>query len=324
VELALNPKPEHQSSAQSPLIAILGPTGSGKTALSLALGFKLDGEIVNCDSVAMYREFDVGTAKPSLAERAQIPHHLFDYVDPNEDVTAGEYARQAREVLAEIRARDRLPIVVGGTGLYLRGLLEGLFPGPQRSEELRERLRDRAQARGSGYLHKILSRMDRAAATKIHPNDAPKLIRAIEVCLASRQKMSELWQQGRDPLQGFRVLRIGLDPERALLYDRINQRAERMFKSGLVDETERLLHKYGGSARPMNSLAYKQAAQFLRGELSREQALAAAKQAHRNYAKRQMTWFRKEPGVTWLNGFGDDPSVQNQALQIVERFIDGT
>ena len=325
MELALNAEPERdsssESSVQSPLLVILGPTGSGKTALSLALARKFDGEIVNCDSVAMYREFDIGTAKPSLAERAQVPHHLFDYVDPTEDLTAGEYARQAREVLPEIRSCHRLPIVVGGTGLYLRALLAGLFPGPQRSEELRERLRERAQARGSGYLHKILSRMDRAAATNIHPNDVPKLIRAIEVCLASRAKMSELWEQGRDPLQEFRIFRIGLDPNRALLYNRINQRAERMFESGLVEETERLLHKYGDSARPMNSLGYKQAAQFLRGELSRDQALAAAKQAHRNYAKRQMTWFRKEPDVTWLNGFGDDAAVRDQAIQITERFV---
>ena len=323
MELALNSKPEHQSSAKNPLIVILGPTGSGKTALSLALGLEFDGEIVNCDSVAMYREFDIGTAKPSAAERAQVPHHLFDYADPTQDVTAGEYARQAREILAEIRARDRLPIVVGGTGLYLRALLEGLFPGPQRSEQLREQLRERAQARGSGYLHKILSRMDRAAATNIHPNDAPKLIRAIEVCLASSEKMSELWEQGRDPLQGFRILRIGLDAERAPLYQRINQRAERMFESGLIEETERLLHKYGNSARLMNSLGYKQAAQFLRGDLSREQALAAVQQAHRNYAKRQMTWFRREPDVTWLNGFGDDAAVRDRAIQLAEEFVCG-
>ena len=306
------------------MVVILGPTGSGKTALSVALARKFDGEIVNCDSVALYREFDIGTAKPSPAERAQVPHHLFDYVDPTQDVTAGEYARRAREVLAEIRARNRVSIVVGGTGLYLRALLEGLFPGPQRSEELRERLRERVQQRGVGYLHKILVRLDQAAAAKVHPNDAPKLIRAIEVCLASRQKMSELWQQGRDPLQGFRILRLGLDPERALLYRRINERAKRMFDAGLIDETKRLLEKYGTAARPMNSLGYKQAAQFLRGELSRDQALAAAQQAHRNYAKRQMTWFRREPDVTWLKGFGDDASVREQALQIAEGFVCGT
>ncbi|HEV2468429.1 MAG TPA: tRNA (adenosine(37)-N6)-dimethylallyltransferase MiaA [Candidatus Sulfotelmatobacter sp.] len=301
-----------------PLLAvILGPTGSGKTALSLALAEEFGGEIVNCDSVAMYREFDIGTAKPSLAERAQAPHHLFDYVDPTRHVTAGEYAREARQVLAEINARTHLPIVVGGTGLYLRALLEGLFPGPQRSEELRERLRERAASRGSGYLHQILLRLDRETAGKIHPNDAPKLIRAIEVCLASGQKMSDLWRQGRDPLRGFRILRLGLDPERALLYERINRRAGEMFKAGLLEETKSLVEKYGTQARPLESLGYKQAAQFLRGELSLEQAVHAAQQGHRNYAKRQMTWFRREPEVRWLNGFGDEVWIQGKAVGLV-------
>jgi tRNA dimethylallyltransferase len=160
-----------------------------------------------------------------------------------------------------------------------------------------------------------LRRLDRAAAEKIHANDTPKLIRAIEVCLASRQKMTELWRQrGRDPLQGFRILRLGLDPERQALYGRINQRAQQMFEAGLVEETKRLLDKYGDAAGPLSSLGYKQAAQFLRGELTREQALQAAQQAHRNYAKRQITWFRREPQVIWLNGFGDDPRIQNEAM----------
>jgi tRNA dimethylallyltransferase len=297
------------------LVVVLGPTASGKTALSLALAERFQGEIVNCDSVAMYREFEIGTAKPSAAERARVPHHLLDFVDPAHYVTAGEYAREARKAIAEINGRGHLSVVVGGTGLYLRALFEGLFPGPKRSEELRKRLRERADARGSGYLHRILHRLDRAAAEKIHANDKPKLIRAIEICLASRQKMTELWQQkGRDPLRGFRILRLGLDPERNALYDRINQRAQRMFDSGLIEETQRLLHKYGASARPLASLGYKQVLQFLSGELTREQALQAAQQAHRNYAKRQLTWFRREPEVKWLNGFGDEPDVQRDAV----------
>ena len=297
------------------LVVILGPTASGKTALSIALAERFHGEIVNCDSVAMYREFDIGTAKPTAAERQRVPHHLFDCVDPAGHITAGEYARQARQALQEIAARKHLPIVVGGTGLYLRALLEGLFPGPQRSEELRERLRERVSDRGSNYLHRILTRLDQTAAEKIHSNDAPKLIRAIEVCFASRKKMTDLWQQGRDPLKGFRILRLGLDPDRAALYDRINRRAKEMFDQGLIEETDRFIEKYGTTPWPLSSLGYRQAAQVIRGELSHEQAITAAQQAHRNYAKRQMTWFRREPDVLWLKGFGDDAQVQNDAAQ---------
>jgi tRNA dimethylallyltransferase len=298
-----------------PLLAVvLGPTASGKTALSLALAKRFGGEIVNCDSVAMYREFDIGTAKPTADERARAPHHLLDCIEPTAHFTAGEYARRARQVLDEVKARGHLPILVGGTGLYLRALLEGLFPGPQRSEELRERLRERATRRGSDYLHLILLRLDRGAAERIHANDTPKLIRAIEVCLASRQKMTELWKQrGREPLPGFRILRLGLDPDRQALYERINRRAQQMFESGLVQETARLTEKYGDRVGPLSSLGYKQARQFLRGELTLEQALQAAQQAHRNYAKRQMTWFRREPEVQWLRGFGDDQQVQREA-----------
>jgi tRNA dimethylallyltransferase len=316
--------PNSEIAAARPLlVVILGPTASGKTALSLALADKFAGEIVNCDSVAMYREFDIGTAKPSAEERGRAPHHFVDCVEAAEYMTAGEYARRARPVLAKITGRRHLPIVVGGTGLYLRALLEGLFPGPQRSEELRERLREISGRRGPGHLHRILRRFDRVAAEKVHANDIPKLIRAIEVCVASskngsRQKMSELWQQGRDPLQGFRIVRVGLDPERAALYERINRRARQMFEAGLVEETERLLEKYGAGAQPLASLGYKQAAQFLRSEVTREQAVLAAQQAHRNYAKRQMTWFRREPDVVWLKGFGDDPQIQGEVLALVQ------
>ena len=298
------------------LVVVLGPTASGKTALSLALAERFHGEIVNCDSVAMYREFDVGTAKPTAAERARAPHHLIDSIPPLSHMTAGEYARQARQVIEEIKTRSHLPIVVGGTGLYLRALLDGLFLGPQRSDELRGRLREIASSRGPSYLHRILRRLDRPAAEKIHANDIPKLVRAIEVCLASRQRMSELWQQqGRDALRGFRILRLGLDPDRQALYQQINKRAQAMFDNGLIEETQSLIEKYGDAAGPLSSLGYKQAVQFLRGEVSREQALQAAQQAHRNYAKRQMTWFRREPEVHWLRGFGDDEQIQRDAAE---------
>jgi tRNA dimethylallyltransferase len=316
---------EHaQPVADQPLLVIiLGPTGSGKTAFSLALAQKFNGEMVNCDSVAMYREFDIGTAKPNAAERLVAPHHLFDFVEPMQYMTAGEYARRARQVLAEIKMRRRLPIVVGGTGLYLRALLEGLFPGPERSEELRERLRKTAARRGSEYVHRILRHLDRAAAETVHANDLPKLIRAVEVCLGSRDRMSDLWKRGRDALRGFRILRLGLDPERGALYERINQRARQMFEGGLIEETQKLLEKYGDAARPLASLGYKQAVQCLRGEIDRDQALQAAQQAHRNYAKRQMTWFRREPDVRWLKGFGDDPRIQSEGRAYVENNPNG-
>jgi tRNA dimethylallyltransferase len=305
--------------AETLLVVVLGPTASGKTALALKLAQCFNGEIVNCDSVAMYRQFEVGTAKPTSDERRQAPHHLFDVVNPTEYITAGEYARRARQVLQEIRERRRLPIVAGGTGLYLRALLDGLFPGPQRSEQLRDRLRTRVSDSGSGHLHKILVRLDPAAAAQIHANDVPKIIRAIEVCLTSRQEITKLWQAGRDALQGFDILRVGLNPERQALYTRINERASRMFESGLVEETQALWNRYGDQARPLSSLGYKQALQYVRGELSREQAIAAAQQAHRNYAKRQMTWFRREPDVHWLPGFGDDAATQQQAVCMVRQ-----
>ena len=301
------------------LVVVLGPTASGKSSLAIALAEQFSGEIVSCDSVAVYRNFEIGTAKPSREDRTRVPHHLIDVADPGEAFTAGEYSRTARAAISDIAQRGRLPIVVGGTGLYLRALLEGLFPGPQRSGELRKRLRSRAAARGSAYLDRILQRLDPASAAKIHPNDTSKLIRAIEVCLTTRGPMSELWQQSRDCLRGFRILRIGLNPPREQLYDRINQRASQMFADGLVAETQSLLRQYGDASEitPIHSLGYKQALLRLRGELTLEQAIAAAQQGHRNYAKRQMTWFRREPEVTWLEGFGNDPAIRAQAIQLV-------
>lgn len=299
------------------LVAILGPTGSGKTALSISLAEHFQGEIVNCDSVAIYREFEIGTAKPTPEERARAPHHLFDAVEPTSHTTAGEYARQARARLKEISSRGILPIVVGGTGLYLRALLDGLFAGPERSEEVRERLRERAAQKGSPHLHRILKRLDETGAQKIHPNDTPKLIRAIEVCLASHRPMSEQWREGRDALSGFRVLRIGLDPPRPELYARINQRVVRMFEQGLIEETRRLLAQYGEAARPLSSIGYSQVMQLLNGKLTKAETIAAVQQAHRNYAKRQMTWFRREAEVKWVKGLGDDSDVQAKALDFV-------
>lgn len=299
------------------LVALVGATGSGKTALSLAIAERFGAEIVSCDSVALYREFEIGSAKPSHEERARVPHHLIDVLSPTEPSTAGDYARRARVVLNEIKERGKLPVVVGGTGLYLRALLDGLFSGPARSEDLRERLRELAKQRSATHLHRVLQRLDAEAAAKIHANDTAKVIRAIEVCLASRKKMSDLWQRGRDPLCGFRVLRIGLNPERNQLYARINVRAKNMFEAGLIEETRTLYKKYGDAALPLQSLGYKQAIQLIRGQIDPKLALWAAQQAHRNYAKRQLTWFRREPSVHWFADFGNNAETQGKVIDLI-------
>jgi tRNA dimethylallyltransferase len=319
-----------RAAANDPLVVLLaGPTGSGKTALSLLLAERFGGEIVSCDSVAVYRGMELGTAKPSLEERRRVPHHLIDVAEPDEPFTAGAYAKAARAALAEITARGRLPIVTGGTGLYLRALTEGLFAGPARQEPIRARLALSAQRRGSGWLHRILTRLDPATAERIHPNDAPKLMRAIEVCLTARRPMSAV--MGRDPLTGYRLLRIGLNPPRAALppnqglareglheglYDRLNRRCAAMFAAGLVEETRGLLERFG-PVKALDALGYRQAVAVLTGNLSLEAAIEAAQQGHRNYAKRQLTWFRREPQVHWLAGFGDDAAIAGAAANLV-------
>lgn len=317
------------SGHDKPLIVIAGPTASGKTSLALHLAQAFDGEIVSCDSVAVYREMEIGTAKPTLDERALVAHHMIDIAWPDQPCTAGDYSRLAREALSGISERCRLPIVAGGTGLYLRALIEGLFPAPPQKTGQRERLRRIAATRGSAYLHRMLARLDPAAAAAIHANDAPKAIRAIEVSLAANQPLSASgripmtvqWQKGRDALSGYRILRLGLNPPRARLYERINQRAADMFNRGLVEETERLIARYGPDCRPLTSLGYAEAAAVLRGELTREQAAAKAQQGHRNYAKRQLTWFRREPEMHWLEGCGGDPDIEAQANRLAQRHL---
>jgi len=302
-------------------VLLLGPTGSGKTALSLALGERFGGEIVSCDSVAVYRGMDLGSAKPTPEERARLPHHLIDVADPDEPFTAGEYSRRARAALCEIAARGRLPIVTGGTGLYLRALTEGLFAGPQRHDVLRARLRRSGERHGAAWLHRLLARLDAASAERIHANDTPKLIRAIEVCLAGRRPMSQVLATpdvARDPLTGFRLLRIGLNPPRAALYERLNQRCAAMFAAGLVQETRALLACYG-PVKALDSLGYRQAVSVLIKGLSEKAALAEAQQGHRNYAKRQLTWFRREPEVHWIEAFGDEAATQRAACELVEK-----
>lgn len=320
-----------------PLIVLVGPTASGKTSLALRLAEEFNGEIVSCDSVAVYREMEIGTAKPTHEERALIQHHMIDIAWPDEACTAGDYSRQARESLAGISARGRtssnarghLPIVAGGTGLYLRALIDGLFPAPPQKPGQRERLRKLAATRGAAHLHRLLTRLDPAAAAAIHVNDVPKVVRAIEVSLAadeppgarSRTPMTVRWQKGRDTLVGYRIFRLGLNPPRENLYERINQRAVAMFDRGLIEETERLIARYGEDCRPLTSLGYAEATAVLKNELTREQAVTQAQQGHRNYAKRQLTWFRREPGMHWLEGFGTDKNVADHARHLVAKHL---
>jgi tRNA dimethylallyltransferase len=300
-----------------PLIVLVGPTASGKTSLALRLAEAFNGEIVSCDSVAVYREMEIGTAKPTREERTLIRHHMIDIASPDEACTAGDYSRQAREALTGITGRGHLPIVAGGTGLYLRALIDGLFPAPPQKPGQRERLRNLAKTRGAAYLHRLLTRLDPTAAAAIHSNDVPKVIRAIEVSLASEGPLTQQWQKGRDALTGYGILRLCLNPPRTRLYERINQRAAAMFDRGLVEETERLIARYGEDCRPLTSLGYAEATAVLKNKLTREQAVARSQQSHRNYAKRQLTWFRREPNMHWLEGCGGDEEIADQALRLV-------
>jgi tRNA dimethylallyltransferase len=304
-----------------PLVAVVGPTGSGKSELGLGLAAACDGEIVNCDSLQLYRHLDIGTAKVPVSERCGIPHHLLDMVDPDQVFTAGEYARFGRIVIKEIAERGRLPIVVGGTGFYLRALLEGLFPGPPRDEPLRIRL-GAYEARRPGRLHALLTRHDPSSALRIHPSDVQKLVRAVEVLLLTRRPLSSWFAEGRDPLQGFRVLELGLDPPREALYRRLEARCERMFAEGLLDETARVLALgFPSTSKALEAHGYKQALQVLKNESTLAEALVSAKQNTRRYAKRQWTWFRRDENVVWLQGFGGDVAVRDEALARVRDFL---
>ena len=307
-----------------PLIALFGPTASGKTTLALALAKRFGAKILSCDSVCVYRGMEVGTAKPTPAERAEVPHHLLDLHDPDEASNAGDYARAARHILDELAARGTLPIVAGGTGLYLRALLDGLAPTPPPQPQLRDLLRRRATTRGPASLHRTLLRLDPAAAARIHPHDVPKVIRAVEVSVLARRPMTEQWTEGRDALVGYRILRLGLDPPRALLYERIDARAAAMFANGLVEETRGLVARFGAACRPLGSLGYAEAQAVLASTLSEAEAVARAQQGHRNYSKRQMTWFRREAAlhpVHWLHGPGEDETIEQQASALVQAHL---
>ena len=299
-----------------PLIAVVGPTASGKSALGVWLAERFKGEVLACDSTQLYRGFDIGTAKPGVAERRGIPHHLIDTLTPSEAATAGGYRQMALAVLEDLRNRGRLPILTVGTGLYLRALLEGLADVPQRSEELRVRLRTSAEEHAPGYLHRLLKRLDSEAAGKIAPADEQKLIRAVELCVLARRPVSEVHRTGRTPLAGWRVLKIGLMPPREALFERIHARTDAMLEHGWMEEVRRLMASgLVENAKPFDFIGYRELREVLRGEKNIEEARAAIQQTTRRYAKRQITWFRKEPGVHWLSGFGDEPQVQEDVLK---------
>ncbi len=301
---------------QQPLLVVVGPTGSGKSALAIHLARQFGGEIVNCDSLQLYRGFDIGTAKTPPAQRGGIPHHLFDVLTPLESYSAGEYARLARTVIAEIAARGQLPVVVGGTGFYLRALLEGLPPLPARDPQLRDRLMAREEAR-PGSLHRILSRLDPTAAARIHIHDVRKTLRALELRLLTRKSLPPV--ESAQALQGYSVFKLGLDPDRAALHKKLEARTREMFAHGLIEEVEGLLRSgCTGEEKPFESLGCKQALAHLRGSLTREQAIESTLIETRQYAKRQWTWFRRDPEIHWLKGFGDESEVQEQAEALVE------
>ena len=302
--------------SELPLIAVVGPTASGKSALGVWLAEQFSGEVLACDSTQLYRGFDIGTAKPGIAERSGIPHHLIDSLTPSEAATAGGYREMALVELEDLRQRGRLPILTVGTGLYLRALLEGLAEVPQRSEELRERLRASAGAHGVGYLHRMLARLDPETAGKIAAPDEQKLIRAIEVCVLTRRPVSEVHRMGRAPLEGWRALKIGLMPPREALYERIHARTDAMLTQGWREEVRGLMESgLPENTKPFDFIGYRELRDVLRGKKKLEEARAAIQQATRQYAKRQLTWFRKDSGVHWLAGFGDDPQIQREAIE---------
>jgi tRNA dimethylallyltransferase len=299
-----------------PLVAIVGPTASGKSALGVHLAERLGGEVVACDSTQLYRGFDIGTAKPSLSDRRGIPHHLIDVLGPQDDATAGGYRQLALQILEDLRQRKRLPVFTVGTGLYLRALLEGLANVPQRSEELRARIRASMEEHPPGHLHRVLRRLDPETAQKIAPADKQKLMRAIEVCILMRKPLSEVYRTGRVPLEGWRILRIGLLPPREKLNERIHARTDAMLERGWMREVQALLESgLSENSKPFDFIGYRELRAVLRGEITLEEARGAIRQATRRYAKRQLTWFRREAGVQWFSGFGDDAGVQASVLE---------
>ncbi len=304
------------------LLVILGPTASGKSALGIELAERLGGEILVCDSTQVYRHFNIGTAKVRPAEQRGIPHHLVDLVEPREVFTAGEYRRRALDALEDLLRRCKLPVLTAGTGLYLRALLEGLADAPTRSEELRDRLRAKVQARGPEHLHRLLNRLDREAANRIAPRDTQKIIRAIEIRILAGKAVGEIHRSGRSSLQGYAVTKIGLSPPRARLYAKIDARVNAMIAAGWLDEVRGLVEMgVPADAKPFQFIGYSDLRDQIANGRPPAEVIEKIQLATRRFAKRQITWFRKEPDVHWLSGFGDDPDIIAAALQFARGSI---
>jgi tRNA dimethylallyltransferase len=303
----------------APLIAVVGPTASGKSALGIELALALNGEIINCDSVQVYQDIQIATAKVPLEERRGVPHHLIDFVSPHINYTAGDWARDATAVIEDVQRRKRLPILVGGTGLYLRALRNPFFPSPQTNEELRGRLNRLRERRGVEHLHRLLWRLDPHSADELYPRDWPRVQRAIEVYFQTGRAMSR--QKTKRPAPhptAENLCLIVLGPPREALYQRINERTDLHFAAGLVEEVSSLLAR--GVPPVSNALGahgYRRVVEYLQGKRTRESAVEQTKLDVRHYAKRQLTWFRREPGGHWFEGFGESEAVQTAVRQML-------
>jgi tRNA dimethylallyltransferase len=303
-----------------PVVAVLGSTATGKSALALTLAERFGGEIVNCDSTAVYRGFDIGTDKVTLADRRGIRHHLIDVVDdPTEAYTAARYAREAAAAIRDIHLRGRLPILAGGTGFYYRALTRGLFPGPARCAPLRQRLEDLAAKRGVAFVHRMLARVDPPSASRIQPNDLKRMVRALEVFYLTGRPMTEHFAETASRIPGVAVTGIAVRLSAAAISERVTRRVDRQFERGLMDEIRALLARgIPETAPPFGGLVYRQALEHLRGVRDEAATRALIAQENRQYARRQLTWFRKEPELTWLEGPGESPATIAAASRIVE------
>jgi tRNA dimethylallyltransferase len=308
-----------EASVSNPLVvAVLGPTATGKSALALALAEQFGGEIINCDSTAVYRGFDIGTDKVSVADRRGIPHHLIDVADPTEEYTAARYAREAAAAIRDIHRRGRLPILAGGTGFYYRALTRGLFPGPSRCAPLRQRLEDLAARRGVPFLHRMLGRVDPGSAVRIQPKDLKRMVRALEVFYLTGRPLTDHFAETVSAIPGCDVLGIVVRLPAAAISERVTRRVDEQFARGVLDEVRGLLSRgVPETARPFGGLVYRQALDHLHGVRDEPATRALIAQENRHYARRQLIWFRKEPGLVWLEGPGESPATIAAASELV-------